>query len=197
VQISPSQSITFIRHEPTMQNLAAPEEPSRTGGNSSLVRFEFAAKNLFVPGEPLKIAEYSFLGVIVEISQQARDAYNRDNQLQADAAQAANALEGIERCETCSSRTYVDKSNDPSASFQTPTHISPGAAAAIVMAHEREHLASDAAKAEREGREIVSQSISLSMAMCPECGIKYVSGGSARTVSAEASNQEATVNILV
>ena len=86
-------------------------------------------------------------------------------------------------CETCSSRRYVDQSDDPSVSFQTPTHISPGASAAMVMAHEREHVTNEQARADREGREVVSQSISLQTAICPECNRSYVSGGTTRTVT--------------
>ena len=86
-------------------------------------------------------------------------------------------------CETCASRRYVDQSDDPSVSFQTPTHISPGASASMVMAHEREHVTNEQAKADREGREVVSQSVSLQTAICPECSRVYVSGGTTRTIT--------------
>ena len=49
------------------------------------------------------------------------------------------------------------------------------------------------AKAQREGREVVSQSVSLHTAICPECGKVYVSGGTTRTTTraAEAAQRYA------
>ena len=87
------------------------------------------------------------------------------------------------QCETCDSRRYVDQSDDPSVSFQTPTHISPGASASMVMAHEREHVANEQARADREGNKVVSQSVTLQTAICPECNRSYVSGGTTRTIT--------------
>ena len=93
------------------------------------------------------------------------------------------------QCKTCESRRYQDGSDDPSVSFQSPTHISPGASAAVVSAHEGEHVANERASAEREGREIISQTVRLSTAVCPECKTVYVSGGETRTVSAAKTEQ--------
>jgi len=93
------------------------------------------------------------------------------------------ALAAYTGCETCASRRYVDQSDDSSVSFQTPTHISPEQSAALVMAHEREHIANDQARAEQEGERVISQTVSLQVSTCPECKRMYVSGGSARTVS--------------
>jgi hypothetical protein len=102
------------------------------------------------------------------------------------------ALAAHTQCETCDSRRYVDQSDDPSVSFQTPTHISPGQSAAMVLAHEREHVSSEQARADREGREVISQTISLQVSNCPECNRMYVSGGSTRTLTVSNSgNQEA------
>ena len=50
-------------------------------------------------------------------------------------------------CKTCASRTYQDKSDDPSVSFQSPTHISPQASGTAVMAHEQEHVINEKSKA--------------------------------------------------
>jgi len=103
--------------------------------------------------------------------------------------QAFEALAASTQCETCDSRTYVDQSDDSSVSFQTPTHISPGQSAAMVLSHEREHVASEQARADREGSTVVSQTITLQMSSCPECNRMYVSGGETRTVTLSDSNE--------
>jgi hypothetical protein len=91
-------------------------------------------------------------------------------------------------CRTCADRRYVDKSDDPSVSFQTPTHISPSMSAAAVASHEQEHVRSEQARAHREDRQIISQSVSLTFDCCPECGRNYVSGGTTRTTSVSKSD---------
>ena len=93
-------------------------------------------------------------------------------------------------CETCKRREYQDGSNDPGVSFKTPTHLSPEQAGFAVRAHEREHVTREQAKAVREGREVVSQSVSIHTAICPECGRVYVSGGTTRTVTAKAAGDD-------
>ena len=100
------------------------------------------------------------------------------------------AMDGAKECRSCNSRKYVDVSNDPSVSFQAPTSIKPHAAAAAVAAHEQEHVGNERAKAARDGREIVSQSVTIKTSVCPECGIVYVSGGETRTVTAAADEQK-------
>lgn len=86
-------------------------------------------------------------------------------------------------CETCENRKYQDGSDDPGVSFKSATKISPEAAASAVRGHEMEHVYRNQAKAEREGKEIVSQSVVIKSAICPECGKPYVSGGETRTVT--------------
>jgi hypothetical protein len=86
-------------------------------------------------------------------------------------------------CQTCKSRKYVDGSYDPGVSFKTPTELSPEEAAYAVRAHEQEHVGREQAKAEREGREVISQAVILHTAVCPECGAVYVSGGTTTTVT--------------
>ena len=93
-------------------------------------------------------------------------------------------------CKTCSSRKYVDRSDDPSVSFQTPSHISPGMSGAAVASHEQEHVRNEQGNARRENREIVNQTVSLTYACCPECGRYYVSGGTTRTTSVGKSEDE-------
>ena len=86
-------------------------------------------------------------------------------------------------CKTCASRKYKDQSNDPSVSFQAPTHISPTQSAGAVMSHEMEHVRNEDARAKREGREVIQSSVSLHYAICPECGRAYVAGGETKTVT--------------
>jgi len=99
-------------------------------------------------------------------------------------------LESQGVCHTCENRRYVDQSNDASVSFQTPTKISPNMAAAAVAAHENEHVRNEQARAHREGRDIVSQSVTLTYDVCPECGRHYVSGGTTRTTSVDRSDSD-------
>ena len=96
------------------------------------------------------------------------------------------------KCKTCEERKYKDGSNDMGVSFKTATHIAPEQAAATVRGHEMEHVFREQAKADREDRQVVSQSVSLHTSICPECGKPYVSGGTTRTTTAaktEASDE--------
>ena len=93
-------------------------------------------------------------------------------------------------CHTCENRRYVDQSSDSSVSYQTPTKISPNMAAAAVASHEQEHVRNEQANAHRDGREIVSQSVTLTYDTCPECGKQYVSGGTTRTTSISKSDSD-------
>lgn len=86
-------------------------------------------------------------------------------------------------CETCENRRYQDGSDDPGVSFKSATKISPEAAASAVRGHEMEHVYRNQAKAAREGKKVVSQSVVIKSAICPECGKPYVAGGETRTVT--------------
>mgnify|MGYP001052153965 CR=1 FL=1 len=99
------------------------------------------------------------------------------------AESAQKALEEGE-CQTCEKRKYQDGSDDMGVSFQTPTNIAPEQAASAVRGHENEHVVRERAKADREDRRVVSQSVTLHTDICPECGKAYVSGGTTRTVTA-------------
>lgn len=101
---------------------------------------------------------------------------------------------GEGRCETCEKRKYQDGSDDPSVSFQTPTRIDPDTAAATVRGHEMEHVFHEQARAEREDRKVVSQSVMLHTGICPECGKVYVSGGTTRTVTKADNEPETTLS---
>ena len=86
-------------------------------------------------------------------------------------------------CQTCKQRTYQDGSNDPGVSFKSPGHISPESSGAVVMAHEQEHVGNEQANAKKDGGRVVSQSVRLFSAVCPECGKVYISGGETRTTT--------------
>ena len=86
-------------------------------------------------------------------------------------------------CQTCKDRRYVDGSDDPGVSFQTPQNVAPGLSASAVASHEQEHVTREQAKASREGRQVVSQSVVLHGAICPECGRYYIAGGTTRTTT--------------
>ena len=122
-----------------------------------------------------------------------------DNQFLQDAAvkgqegeEAKSAQEVMEEaeCQTCKNRKYQDGSDDPGVSFKTATNIAPERAAAAVRGHEQEHVVREQAKAQREDRKVVSQSVTLHTAICPECGDVYVSGGTTRTTTKANPQQE-------
>ena len=96
------------------------------------------------------------------------------------------AAEG--ECQTCENRKYQDGSDDPGVSFKTATNLSPEEAATAVRGHEMEHVVREQAQAGREGREVISQSVTISTAVCPECGTVYASGGETTTVTKAAKN---------
>lgn len=106
------------------------------------------------------------------------------------AEKAKSAREVMEEgeCQTCKERKYQDGSDDPGVSFKTARHIAPEAAAATVRGHEMEHVVREQASAAREGRRVVSQSVTYHTAICPECGKAYVSGGTTRTTTAAAKD---------
>lgn len=86
-------------------------------------------------------------------------------------------------CQTCKNRKYQDESDDPGVSFKSASKVAKGAAGAAVRGHEQEHVVRERAKAEREGREVMAQSVVIKTAICPECGDSYVAGGETTTVT--------------
>ena len=111
------------------------------------------------------------------------------------AADGAKKLMGAATCYTCENRRYQDVSSDPGVSFQTPQHVSPEASFAMVRAHEMEHVTRDRADAERNGGEVISQSVSYHMGTCGECGKAYMAGGETRTVTKYGGNQDRNPNL--
>ncbi len=83
-------------------------------------------------------------------------------------------------CKTCKRRKYRDGSNEM-VSFKSAAHISPESAAAQVRAHEQQHVSNAYKKAARSNARVMSASVSIQTAVCPECGRTYVSGGTTRT----------------
>ena len=86
-------------------------------------------------------------------------------------------------CRTCKNRKYQDASDDPGVSFKSAAKVGPEGAAAAVRGHEYEHVYRNQAKAAREGKEVVYQSVRIKTAICPECGESYVAGGETTTVT--------------
>lgn len=113
---------------------------------------------------------------------QGEDAAARGTDAIQESKSAQEVMEEGE-CQTCKERKYQDGSNDPGVSYKNPTNIDPTQAASSVRGHEQEHVVREQAKAKREGREVVSQSVTLHTAICPECGKTYVSGGTTRTTT--------------
>lgn len=83
-------------------------------------------------------------------------------------------------CQTCKNRKYKDGS-DEMVSFKSPAHISPENAASAVRAHEQEHVTNAYSKAATNNGKVISATVSIHTAICPECGRSYVSGGTTNT----------------
>lgn len=96
------------------------------------------------------------------------------------AGQRAGRKSAPEECQTCKERKYQDGS-DENVSFKAATHIAPEAAGAAVRAHEGEHVSNAYTKAAEKNGEVISATVSIHTAICPECGRTYVSGGTTRT----------------
>ena len=110
-------------------------------------------------------------------SENEKSPEKTDEKKQADFKRRSDSFE----CQTCKNRRYQDDSCDSGVSFQTPTKIDPKAADMAVRSHENEHVVRNRDKAEREGMKIVSQSVTIQRAICPECGKLYTAGGLTRT----------------
>ena len=164
---------TRVPQTPSLERYSAPLTPAELDPLQ-------AAGRVSSPGQT---GALSRPGVIVDISPEGWAAYAK-SEARIGAAGKNEALE-FKECETCKSRTYQDVSDDPSVSFQTPTHISPNQAGAQVMAHESEHVSHEQARADHDGRKVISQSVTLQSSICPECGRVYISGGVTKTVTAE------------
>lgn len=105
----------------------------------------------------------------------ARKSANPDDQIKAGHKSSPS------ECKTCKSRKYQDGSNETDVSFKAPGHISPQASAGTVRAHEQQHVSNAYQKAAKGDGKVVSATVSLHTAICPECGTAYVAGGETRT----------------
>ena len=83
-------------------------------------------------------------------------------------------------CQTCKNRKYQDGS-DEMVSFKSAAHISPQASASRVRAHEQEHVTNAYNKAAQNNGKVLSATVSLRTAVCPECGTVYTAGGTTTT----------------
>ena len=92
----------------------------------------------------------------------------------------AGIKDPAEECRTCKNRKYKDGS-DEMVSFKSPQHVSPENAASAVRAHEQEHVSNAYKKAATGNGKVISASVSIHTAVCPECGRTYVSGGTTHT----------------
>ena len=97
----------------------------------------------------------------VELSVRGRIQYLRQEDLEAEISMSKSAQEVMAEgeCQTCMERKYQDGSDDPGVSFKTPNNVAPELAASAVRGHEQEHVVREQAEARREGREVVSQSL--------------------------------------
>ena len=100
-----------------------------------------------------------------------------------DTTKSAAEVMAEAECQTCKERKYQDGSNDPGVSFKTPTNLTPEEAATAVRRHEMEHVVREQAKANREDRKVVQQTVTLHTEICPECGDTYIAGGVTRTLT--------------
>ena len=85
-----------------------------------------------------------------------------------------------EECQTCKKCKYQDGS-DEMVSFKSPQHVSPESAGSAVRAHEQEHVSNAYKKAAMNNGKVISASVSIHTAVCPECGRTYVAGGTTHT----------------
>lgn len=98
-----------------------------------------------------------------------------------NSADSLSKINGVTECATCESRMYVDGSNESDVSFKAPGHISPEQSYSKVLSHEQEHVSNAIAKGNEPSARLISASVSLKMATCPECGKRYVAGGVTKT----------------
>ena len=145
-----------------------------------------AAETRLPTEEDLNNASEALARMRIQYPAQENAADNAEEELEilgVNSAKSPAEVVDEAKCETCEKRKYQDGSDDMGVSYKTPTAISADSAASAVRGHEQEHVVRERAKAEQEGRKVVSQSVTLHTDICPECGRVYISGGTTRTVT--------------
>ncbi len=132
------------------------------------------------PPEVFSNAQTVRVGRSPEDMKNARE--NAYKVMESPAAEKMRKRLGLEKCETCESRKYVDGSNEGDVSFKAPGHIDPAAAPAVVRAHEQEHVANAVQEGNRPDAELISATVTIKTSICPECGRTYVCGGVTHTM---------------
>ena len=66
-------------------------------------------------------------------------------------------------------------------SFKSAAHISPQASAARVRAHQQERVSNAYKSAAQNNGQVLSATVSIRTAICPECGTTYTAGGTTTT----------------
>lgn len=99
-----------------------------------------------------------------------------------DSQKRTQKTTGKAECQACKERKYIDGSDEGNVSFKAPGHIAPEASASVVLSHEKEHVANAKREGNKPGNELISATVSLKTAICPECGRSYVAGGTTRTL---------------
>ena len=136
----------------------------------------FAAAASYAGGKPVTISPDALLSKALSTKVNGNAVVTGSGE--ADESKATQ----FDGCATCKTRKYVDRSNENDVSFQSASHISPSASAAVVSSHEREHVANAVQKASKPGAKLVSATVRLITSVCPECGRRYVAGGVTNTL---------------
>lgn len=153
-------------------------QPSEFANKSDFQTPSFSEPQMPIIREGIDPAEYAVRGRIKYL-----DDGNALNAQETEETKSPSEVMEEAECQTCENRKYQDGSDDPGVSFKTATNIAPEQVASAVRGHEQEHVTREQAKAKRENREVVSQSVTIHTSICPECGKVYVSGGTTRTTT--------------
>lgn len=191
-QAAPKTGVVAAVTETRVPNLETPVEPVRpvsavdvNGTNGISYMIPFLREGM----DPAELAVRMRIQY-VDPFREDRDAPEEEGGDTVSGMKDAREVVAEGECQTCERRKYQDGSDDPGVSFKTPTNLSPEQAAAAVRGHEQEHVVREQAKAAREDRRVVSQSVTLHTEICPECGRVYVAGGVTRTTTAADTQPE-------
>lgn len=199
--IQPGQSgsvnymIPFLRKGMDPAELSVRMRMQYAGGtqNSSWTAGGKAAQ-LDLPGtsseEPAAAVQAGVPGASSEAGSTSAESEDAPKIAGMGGAESVQETSGEAECKTCKERKYQDGSDDPGVSFKSPTHIAPDQSASAVRGHEMEHVVRERAKAQSEGRRVVSQSVTMQTGICPECGRVYTAGGVTRTTTAADTSPE-------